>query len=219
MATKAKGFKGGMRIVPLTTTDANDKIAPVTGADTAIDLDSVLISGVTFPGQDESAVEYFENEIGGDVTIRYPRNKKVYDLVTEALATSADGSQSKVSFKAYLTVAQQQAIQGLVGRLCSVMFFLEDTTGTVKLEFHLSAAFSGDIEFSPENGLLKIENEFIGKAITVDGGSTVTFAEYNTEVVTGNITPSGDNAITPTAIVADDFTKLLTGQFAVIETA
>ena len=209
MATKAKGFKGGMRIVPLTTTDANDKIAPVTGADTAIDLDSVLISGVTFPGQDESAVEYFENEIGGDVTIRYPRNKKVYDLVTEALATSADGSQSKVSFKAYLTVAQQQAIQGLVGRLCSVMFFLEDTTGTVKLEFHLSAAFSGDIEFSPENGV-----------ITIDGGSTFTVTEYNTAVTASTITPLGESsAITPTALIADDFTQFLTGNFVLKATA
>lgn len=219
MPVLARGLKAAMRIVPYTTTDADDKIAPVTGFDTAIDLTTVSITGLTFPGNDESSAEYFENEIGGDVTIRYQRNKKVYDLDTDAIAASTSGSVPKIKFKAFLTVAQQQAVEALIGRLCAVMIFLEDTTGAVKLEYHLTCVFSGDIEFTEENKMMKIENEFVGKPITVDGGSTVTHAEYNTAVTTATITPTGESAITPTAIASGDFDTIKTGQFAKVTTA
>lgn len=217
-----KEYKQGVRIVPLTTTDADDKIAgaQVTGFDeSVIDIANCLISSITVPGQDETAVEYFTNQIGGDTELRIIRNKKIFDMNTDALAASADGSLAKVAIKMYLTVAQQLAIQSLVGRACAFVFFLEDTTGATKLEFHLCAAFSGDIEFSSENGMMKIENEFVGKPVTIDGGSTVTVTEYNSEVTSTGVAQTGGTAVTPTDLNADDFTKFLTGQFVIKETA
>lgn len=221
MSAVARGFKAAMRVVPLTTTDAEDKIAPVTGFDTKIDLLYVLIQGITLPGNDVSSPEYHVNEIGGDTELRYERTKKVIDLVTGLPAASADGSLPKIKFKAFPTVAQQSAIEALIGRLCAIVIFLEDSTRAVKMEYHLVASFSGDIEFTQENQMMKIENEFVGKSFSVDGGSTVTHAEYNTAITgAGNtITPPGGSAITPTAIDSDDFDNLKAGQFAKVTTA
>ncbi len=213
-----KGFKGFMRIAPFTTTDANNKVAPVTGFGTVIDLVNVVVSGVTFPGKDEASVEYHSNEIGGDITLRYAKNAKIFDALTNTEVLSGGTSQPKIKFKAYISPAQQQAIEDLIGRVSAVIVFLEDITETIVYEYHLVAVLSGDIEFTSENGMMKIENEFVGKPITVDSGVTLTFAEYNTAVTTSNITPVIGDAVDITAIVAGDLTKLLTGNFAKIVT-
>lgn len=213
-----KGFKGFMRIAPFTTTDSNNKVAPVTGFGTVIDLVNVVVSGVTFPGKDEASVEYHSNEIGGDITLRYAKNAKIFDALTNTEVLSGGTSQPKIKFKAYISPAQQQAIEDLIGRVSAVIVFLEDITETIVYEYHLVAVLSGDIEFTSENGMMKIENEFVGKPITVDSGATLTFAEYNTAVTTSNITPVIGDAVDITAIVAGDLTKLLTGNFAKIVT-
>jgi len=219
MPTLGGQFQSAVRLVPLTTTDANDLEAPVTGFDTKIDLTAIQVTGYTVANDDATSQEYHENEVGGDMTLRLPKNPKAYDLVSESLETSASGNKDKIKFKAYITIAQREAIKALKGKLVALMAFQMDTTGAVVYEEHLIGKLSGDIEFIDENGMLKFENEIVGKSISIDGSSTVTYSEYNTAMTGTDITPTGKSAITPTAIVTGDFTVLKTGLIQSVATA
>jgi len=219
MPTLGGQFQSAVRIVPLTTTDSGDLEAPVTGFGTIIDLTAIQVTGYTVANDDATSQEYHENAVGGDMTLRLPKSPKTYDVVSETLETSASGNKDKIKFKSFITIAQREAIKALKGKLVALMAFQMNTTGTIVYEEHLIGKLSGDIEFIDENGMLKFENEIVGKSFTVDGSSTVTFAEYNTAMTGSDITPTGKSAVTPTAIVTGDFTVLQTGLIQSVETA
>lgn len=197
---------GAVRIVPCT----GSLSATVFPADDSAQHDYDYVKGekTSYANDDASSTEYFENEVGNQRKLRYPKEITTIDLASGEEADSASGSSDQVTFTVFVSQAQKTQIIGYRNAILIVaVSWIDKNRAHVSTEY-LVGKLSGEIAFEPENGMLKANLTIVGKAFTTAQDETV----FNTAVGTNALAVNTRTDLTLPAITSGNLDDLKLGR-------